>query len=135
MQASKSTTTRLDESVLCAWREGMAEAARNPRLKEQFLDREEALLPCFAERYEKLKALPRRMRRTLQRIWKRSLVGLALLLALGQAPALAATINVGGGCLLVNAITAANTNNAIGLCKAGSGARTLLYCPRTAHRR
>ena len=34
---------------------------------------------------EKLKALPRRLRQRLQRQWKRSLAGLALLLALGQA--------------------------------------------------
>src|SRR3712207_5411992 len=44
------------------------------------------------------------------------------MLALGQAPALAATLNVGGSCTLVDAITAANTDNAIGLCPAGSGA-------------
>ncbi len=43
-------------------------------------------------------------------------------MALGQAPALAATINVGGSCTLVNAITAANNNAATGGCTAGSGA-------------
>ncbi len=61
------------------------------------------------------------------------MAGLALLLALGQAPALAATINVGGGCLLVDAITAANTNNAIGLCKAGRGADTIVLPASSTH--
>src|SRR5919206_2410671 len=66
--------------------------------------------------------VPRRMRRALQRQWKRSLAGLALLLVLGQAPALAATINVGGGCTLVRAIVAANNNTtASGNCTKGSG--------------
>jgi hypothetical protein len=55
------------------------------------------------------------------------------MLALGQAPALAANINVGGGCTLVDAITAANTDNAIGLCPAGSGADTLVLRPRSTH--
>ena len=53
----------------------------------------------------------------MQRRWKRSLAALALLLALGQAPALAATINVtttdpnivaGSGCSLIEAIENAN---------------------------
>ena len=48
-----------------------------------------------------------KVRRSLQRQWKRSLAGVALLLALGQAPAHAATINVGGACTLVRAIVAA----------------------------
>jgi hypothetical protein len=61
------------------------------------------------------------------------LAGLALLLALGQAPALAATINVGSGCSLVNAITAANTDNAIGLCPAGSGADTIVLPVNSTH--
>jgi hypothetical protein len=50
---------------------------------------------------------------------------LALLLAVGQTPALAATIPVNGVCTLVNAITAANTDSATGGCRAGSGADTI----------
>ncbi|MGH2668516.1 MAG: choice-of-anchor Q domain-containing protein, partial [bacterium] len=46
--------------------------------------------------------------------------GIALLCAIGQAPALAATINVGGSCTLVDAITAANTSQPTGGCPAGS---------------
>ena len=55
-----------------------------------------ALWPRFAGYYQGLARLPRRMRRALQRQWRRSLGGLALLLALGQAPTLAATITVEG---------------------------------------
>jgi hypothetical protein len=51
---------------------------------------------------------------------------LALLLALGQTPVLAATINVGGACTLVNAITAANNNLATGGCTAGAGVDTIV---------
>jgi len=67
------------------------------------------------------------MRRALQRQWRRSLGGLALLLALGQAPALAATITVEGAtCTLVDAITAANSDQPTGGCPGGSGADTLV---------
>lgn len=79
----------------------------------------EALFPRFARYYERLTRLPRRTRRALQRQWKQSLSVLALLLALGQAPALAATINVNindpnlsadGQCALIEAIENANDN-------------------------
>ena len=69
--------------------------------------------------------LPRKARRALQRRWRRSLGGLALLLALGQAPALAASINVGGGCTLIDATTAANRDAPAGGCPAGSGTDTI----------
>jgi hypothetical protein len=62
----------------------------------------------------------------LQRQWHLPLIGLALILALGQQPALAATIAVGDACTLVEAITAANTDTATGGCPAGSGADTIV---------
>src|SRR5829696_8677594 len=102
-------------------------ATNNPKFKQQCLQPEPDLLPSFADHYEKLKALPRRMRRSLQRQWKRSLAGVALLLALGQTPALAATINVGGTCTLIRAINAANKDTtANGRCRKGSGADTIV---------
>jgi hypothetical protein len=67
----------------------------------------------------------------LQRQWKRSLAGVALLLALGANPALAATINVSGSCNLVAAIRAANSDTAIGGCRAGSGADTIVLPSRS----
>ncbi len=85
-----------------------------------------ALWPRFAGYYQGLTRLPRRLRRALQRRWRRSLGGIALLCALGQAPALAATINVGAGCTLVDAITAANNNAPTGGCAAGSGGDTII---------
>ncbi|HKH21097.1 MAG TPA: hypothetical protein VKB53_09490, partial [Gammaproteobacteria bacterium] len=98
----------------------------NPIIKEQCLQQEPDLLPRFAEHYQQRKALRRRMRRSLQRQWKRSLAGVALLIALGQAPALAATINVGGACTLIRAIVAANNDTATPGCKKGSGADTIV---------
>jgi hypothetical protein len=102
-------------------------ATNNPKFKQQCLQPEPDLLPSFADHYEKLKALPRRMRRSLQRQWKRSLAGVALLMALGQAPAIAATINVGGACTLVRAINAANNGTrANGRCRKGSDAAAIV---------
>lgn len=57
-----------------------------------------------------------------------ALVLVLLVAALGIAPmpvAQADTINVGGTCTLVDAITAANTDTATGGCAAGSGADTI----------
>jgi hypothetical protein len=93
------------------------------------------LPPRFEEYHLCLRSLPRKVRRSLQRKWKRSLAGIALLLALGQAPALAATINVGGTCTLVRAIVAANNNTtASGNCRKGSGADTIVL-PRNSTQR
>ena len=88
------------------------------------------MLPRFAAWYEQLRALPRRLRRALQRKLALPLAGVALLLALGQASSQAATIMVDGiTCALVDAITAANTDTAQGGCSAGSGADTLVLEP------
>ncbi|MGH8566786.1 MAG: choice-of-anchor Q domain-containing protein [Gammaproteobacteria bacterium] len=82
--------------------------------------------PRFVGCYEGLACLPRRLRRALQRRWRRSLGGLALLLALGHAPALAAIIIVDGeSCSLIDAITAANIDAPVRGCPAGSGADTI----------
>ncbi|HKF93838.1 MAG TPA: hypothetical protein VKB96_04400, partial [Gammaproteobacteria bacterium] len=90
------------------------------------------MLPQFAAHYQQLKTLRRRVRRGLQRQWKRSLAGVALLITLGQAPALAATINVNSTCTLVRAIVAANNNTtAGGRCRKGSGADTIVL-PRNS---
>jgi hypothetical protein len=74
-----------------------------------------------------LRALPRRVRRALQRHFALPLAELALILALWQGPAWAATINVDGTtCTLAAAITAANTDAMVGGCSAGGGADTLV---------
>src|SRR5918992_5873049 len=92
------------------------------------------LLPRVAHYYIKLQALPRRVRRALERRYARPLASLALLLALGQAPALAATINVDGTtCTLAEAIRSANTDSVQGSCSAGSGADTLVLGAGSTH--
>jgi hypothetical protein len=86
--------------------------------------------------YRALRALPRRVRRALQRKFARSLAEVALLLALGHGPAWAATINVSvaGPCTLSKAITAANTDStAGGACTTGSGADTLVLTAGSIH--
>ncbi|MDN5871585.1 MAG: hypothetical protein L0H73_12795, partial [Nitrococcus sp.] len=104
------------DDARAAWRAQLAAAARDPGLRAQLAQRERELFPRFAQQYRRLIALPRRARRALQRKWRRSLAAMALLLALGQGPALAATITVDGaaGCTLADAITAANTDTATG---------------------
>src|SRR5262245_36225103 len=67
--------------------------------------RQPELLARVVGYYTQLRALPRRVRRVLQRQWRLPLAGIALMLALGQGPGLAATIPVGGACTLVDAIT------------------------------
>jgi len=95
------------------------------------LDAGTSLWPRFTAFYQDLARLPRKARRALQRRWRRSLAGIALLHALGQVPAaLAGQIDVGvGGCTLVDAITAANTDQQTGSCPTGSGADTISLPP------
>ncbi|HKH19584.1 MAG TPA: hypothetical protein VKB53_01515, partial [Gammaproteobacteria bacterium] len=115
-----------DQALLSVWQDEL-KAIHNPSIKQQCLEREPDLLPRFAAQYQELKTLRRRMRRGLQRQWKRSLAGVALLVALGQAPALAATINVSRTCTLVRAINAANSDTTVGgNCTQGSGADTIV---------
>ena len=119
-----------DPEVLTRFQEELARAAALPGLAVAG----PALWPRFAGYYQGLARLPRRLRRALQRQWRRSLGGIALLCALGQAPALAATIAVDGPtCNLIDAIIAANTDTATGGCTAGSGADTLVLANSSIH--
>jgi hypothetical protein len=72
-----------DQAVLSAWQDEL-KATRNATIKRQCLQQELGLLPRFVEQYQQLKALRRRVRRSLQRQWKRSLAGVALLIARPQ---------------------------------------------------
>jgi hypothetical protein len=121
-----SRTSILDVHVRAAWQTQMAAVSNTPDLLPELLRHRSELLPCFAASYTQLRALPRRVRRALQRQWRLPLAGVALLLALGQHPALAATIPVGGACTLIDAIIAANTDTATGGCPAGSRADTIM---------
>src|SRR5215212_8743416 len=131
---SQDTGCACNQAILAPRQDGL-EAICGPSQKHQLSYRESELLPRFAAHYQQLKALRRRVRRSLQRQWKHSLAGLALLITLGQTPALAATINVGGTCTFVRAIVAANSNTtASGNCRKGSGADTIVL-PRGSTQR
>ena len=112
--------------VRAAWQTQLAAAVKMPGLVPALVRHRHELLPRFTAYDTQLRALPRRVRRALQRQWRLPLAGIALMLALGQQPGLAATIPVGGACTLVDAITAANTDTATGGCPAGSGADTIV---------
>ena len=128
--ANPNPSPQSDPEVLTRFQEELARAAALPGLAAAG----PALWPRFAGYYQGLTRLPRRLRRALQRRWRRSLGGLALLCALGQAPALAATIAVDGtACTLIDAITAANSDAPAGGCTAGSGADTLVLPAGSTH--
>jgi hypothetical protein len=119
-------TPILGADVRLAWQKQMAAAAKTTGLLPALMGRQSELLPRFAAYYTQLRALPRRVRRALQSQWRLPLAGIALMLALGQPSAQAATITVNSSCTLVDAITAANTDTAIGGCVAGKGADTIV---------
>jgi len=112
-----------------AWRE---QVGKSPRLAPLLLQRGRQLLERFQHFYTLLCQAPRPQRRRWQRKLGASLAGVALALALSGAPAahafppiFEANIN-GTDCLLVDAITAANTDTATGDCAAGNpGADTI----------
>jgi hypothetical protein len=104
-------------------------------LKQQCLEQESELLPTFIKHYERLKTLPRKnalsTATTVEAISGRP----CTVTGTGQAPALAATINVSGGCTLVRAIVAANNDTtASGNCTKGSGADTIVLPRNSTHR-
>jgi hypothetical protein len=151
-----------DQAITAAWDAQLVEAAQTPGLKEILLTHGSELFPRFAAFYAQLRALPRGARRALQRQiarsselaaifpeWlqsgggralqqklARSLAGAALLLALGQGVATAATIPVttndprvraDGQCSLIEAIINANNDAATHAdCAPGSGADTIV---------
>jgi hypothetical protein len=109
MAMKQTPSSPSSQSVLSAW-QAQLQVAQDPHLKQQLLQRQGELLPRFAEHYQKLSSLPRRMRRSLQRKWKQSLAGVVVLLALNQGPTMTAIINVGGTRSLERAITSANND-------------------------
>ena len=139
----------------------LKEKDKTPWLADTLTECGDELFARFAACYAELRALPRRARRTLQRQLARSsdiaailpeylqhggrrlqhrmawsLAGAALLLALGQGVATAATITVttnnpniasDGQCSLIEAIVNANNDAATHAdCPAGSGADTIV---------
>lgn len=86
--------------------------SRPPGCCPQLVQRRQDLLPRFAAAYQQVRALPRRVRRRLQRRWKQSLAGVALLVAFGGGQAQAGTTIVvlaGDEAALIQAINDANS--------------------------
>jgi hypothetical protein len=151
-----------DHAATAAWNAQLTDALQTPWLKELLLGSAAELFPRFAACHAELRALPRSARRTLQRKlsnsrelavnfpeWlqsgvgrscqtrlTRSLAGAALLMALSQGVAVAATITVttkdpavrpDGQCSLTEAIVNANADASVfSDCAAGSGADTIV---------
>src|SRR5262245_19348174 len=150
-----------DPVIAAAWDSQVKEVEKTPYLAALLSQYREDLFARFAASYVELSALPRGARRSLQRrmahsnqlsellpqsfqsagqqlqhrmAW--SLAGAALLLALGQNVATAATITVttsnpniaaDGQCSLIEAIINANNDAATHAdCPAGSGADTIV---------
>ena len=67
--------TSQHETVIEAWQTQVVEAAKTPWLEQELMRREDVLLPRFAAHYTRLRALPRRVRRALQRKLAVSLAG------------------------------------------------------------
>ena len=150
-----------DRTIAAAWDSQVKEADKTPWLAGTLTECGDELFARFAACYAELRALPRSARRALQRRLARSselaailpeylqqggrrlqhrmawsLAGAALLLALGQGVATAATITVttnnpniisDGQCSLIEAIVNANNDAATHPdCAAGSGADTIV---------
>jgi len=150
-----------DRTIATAWDSQVKEADKTPWLAGNLTECGDELFARFAACYAELRLLPRSVRRALQRRIARSselaailpeylqgegrrlqhrmawsLAGAALLLALGQGPATAATITVttndpriitDGQCSLIEAIVNANNDAATHPdCAAGSGADTIV---------
>jgi hypothetical protein len=150
-----------DRTIAAAWDSQVKEADKTPWLAGMLTECGDELFTRFAACYAELRALPRSARRALQRQLARSselaailpeylqqsgrrlqhrmawsLAGAALLLALGQGVATAATITVttnnpniasDGQCSLIEAIVNANNDAATHAdCPPGSGADTIV---------
>jgi hypothetical protein len=150
-----------DRTIAAAWESQVKEADKTPWLADALTECGDELFTRFAACYAELRALPRSARRAVQRQLARStelaailpeylqqggrrlqhrmawsLAGAALLLALGQGLATAATITVttndsriipDGQCSLVEAIVNANNDAATHSdCPSGSGPDTIV---------
>ena len=116
-----------DELAQGFWRAWREQEGKSPRLAQLLLQRSRHLLERFQHFHRALELLSRPAQVRWQRKLGASLAGVALALALSGAPAAhafpagpaEAHIN-GTDCLLVDAITAANTDTATGDCAAGN---------------
>jgi hypothetical protein len=120
------------------WQTQVAMAKCMPGLLPLLVRQRHNFVPRFAQAYQQLRRLPKRVRRQLQQHWRRPLAGVALLVALGQGTVWADTINVDGiTCTLIDAITTANTDTNTGGCiqlpTATVGADTIVLQAGSVH--
>src|SRR5262245_5224054 len=99
----------LDTSTLGAWRGQLAATGKRLGLRTYLLQHRQELLPRFAAAYRQLRTLPRRLRKALQRRWRLSLAGVALLLTVQPGVSEAANFTAGTAAELVTAINTANS--------------------------
>src|SRR5262245_31318024 len=102
------TSWSITPELLIAWQAQVKKTARTPWLWRELIQHGREFFPRFASIYQRLRALPRRVRRVLQRKWACSLVGVALLLTLLPEPSWAATVSVSTAADLIKAINDAN---------------------------
>lgn len=112
--------------ALAAWRAELASCRRSPWLASLLLRRAREIARRARALHARLAALPRRTRRRLARRWGLALPLLALAMAQGGGTAAAATIPVGEGCALVDAVRSANEDAGVGGCAPGGGADTIV---------
>ncbi|HEY1371581.1 MAG TPA: hypothetical protein VGH50_03865 [Candidatus Binatia bacterium] len=146
MNYFQSHSLPADAGIVAAWDSEMARAKEIPSLARLIAERGAEVYPEFAKRYAEVRALSRGARRALQRRlaasrdlaqipaeWQRrlaySIAGAALLLVLSEAPLRAATINVGPGCTLSDAILSANRDTSYGSCTAGASGPDTIVIP------
>src|SRR5260221_4923152 len=101
-----------DPAVRAAWQAQVHGAATTPWRWRELGQRKSELFPRFAALYHRLCALPRRVRRRLQRQWACSLAGVALLFTLQPTTSWAANFTAGTAADLITAINAANSDSA-----------------------
>lgn len=148
MNYFQSHSLPAEAGIVAAWDSEIARAQEVPSLARLIAARGAELYPEFARRYAEVRALPRNARRALQKRlaasgeltaipaeWRRrlaySIAGAALLLVLSDGPLTAATITVGPGCSLTEAILSANYDTSYGSCTAGSGPDTIVIPAKT----
>ena len=119
-----------DKNIGQAWQEAVqAEVKTRPWLAALLLQKGSGLFDRFVYFYGRLTAVGQRTKRQMAM----GLGTAALALALSQTPAHAATITVGAGCTLVQAIVSANTDAVApgSSCTAGSGPDTIVLAGGT----
>ena len=103
-----SSHSSFEAAIVSAWRGQLAATGARRGLRAQLVQHRHELLPRFAARYRHLCALPRHVRKALQRQWRASLAAVALLLTVQPGASAAADFTAGTAAELVAAITTAN---------------------------